>query len=84
MKTPTGQQYVGFKQLVKGRLYILVRRHTARTAGRLGLHEVLPFYLLVPEVQVRKVLGMQETVERIAADRFEQHWDDAWADIVGT
>ena len=81
VKTPTGQQYVGFKQLVNGRLYILVRRPTAQTAGRLGPHAVLPFYLLVPETKVRAVLGMQETVERVVADRFEQHWDDAWAAI---
>ena len=83
VRTPVAQQYVGFKQLVKGNLYILVRRPNARTSGKLGPHEVLPFYLLVPETKVRAVLGMQETVERVAAGRFEQHWDDAWDEITG-
>jgi hypothetical protein len=78
VRTPKSQQYEGFKAYSRGNLYIFVRRPNEKRG------EILPFYLLVEETKVRAVLGMQETVERVAAERFEQHWDDAWAEIGGS
>ena len=75
VKTPKAQQYVGFKQYVRGELYILVRRPNGSE------RDVLPFYHLVPEALLKPVLQMEETVTRVAEDRFETHWDDAWADL---
>lgn len=75
VRTPKAQQFVGFIQAIRGKLYIIGRKPKA--ADR----QVYPLYLLIPEAQVKAVLGMEATVEKITAERFEQHWDDAWSEI---
>jgi hypothetical protein len=75
VRTPRAQQFVGFKQWLRGELYIFGRRPDSR-------REAIPLYLLKPEVEVRAVLDMEKTVGSIAEERFEVHWDDAWDDIV--
>lgn len=74
VRTPIAQQYVGFKQYYKEHLYIFVRRPNGR--------DIFPLYLLKPEVSVRAVLDMGQTVSSVANDRFAAHWDDAWDEIV--
>lgn len=75
VRTPKALQFVGFKQYIRGKLFIMGRRPT-------DAKEAIPLYLLTPEASIRPILNMENTVGRIAEDRFETHWDDAWADIV--
>ena len=73
-RTPKAQQFVGFKQYIRGELYIMGRRPE-------DSREAIPLYLLVPEASIRPVLEMADTVERVAEERFETHWDDAWGEL---
>lgn len=74
VRTPKALQFVGFKQWHNGDLYIFGRRPDSK-------RDAIPLYLLKPEVEVRAVLDMEKTVGRIAEERFEVHWDDAWDSI---
>lgn len=74
MKQIGSSNYVAFKQYDRrGTLCIFVRID--------GNREAEPWYVLSPRAHVRAALNMLPTVEAIAEDRFEQHWDDAWEAI---
>jgi hypothetical protein len=74
VRTPKALQFVGFKQFIRGNLFIMGRRPESEK-------EAIPLYLLTPEAHIKPVLAMQQTAERVAEERFDTHWDDAWSEI---
>lgn len=74
LKQLGSREFVAFLRYdQRGTLCIFVRVSSSRDAE--------PWYILTPEAHVRPVLQMADTVQRIAEERFETHWDDTWADI---
>ena len=74
LKSLGSAEFVAFLQVDHhGSLVLFVRRP--------GQRDPEPWYVLVTSAHIRPVLQVAETVARIADERFEQHWDDAWDDI---
>ena len=45
-------------------------------------HEAYPFYLLIPEAQIKPRLDMQRTVETVARAAFPELWAETWRTIM--
>jgi hypothetical protein len=77
-----GQIALQPQTLVKGFVFFLAKLKSGHMAI-LGRHtkdrDAYPFYLLISEAHIKKSgLRMEETVKKIANERFADRWDSTW------
>ncbi len=69
---------------VRGFVFFLQQMHDGNSAimGRyFSDRDAYPFYLLIPDAQVRPRLGMAEIVDRVAQANLLKNWEEAWRGI---
>jgi hypothetical protein len=86
-KNRKGQLALRNQKIVRGLVFFVQRLGSgsaifARSANERNARDVVPFYILTPEVHVKQSeLRFVQTIQRVASERLERQWDVAWLQI---
>jgi hypothetical protein len=84
-KYKTNKGAVRNQRIVRGFVFFLqkIKDGNAAIMGRyMTEQDAFPFYLLIPEANIKPRLKMEQDVRRIAEERFPRQWDLAWNRIL--
>ncbi len=84
-RTRKGQMALRNQKIVRGFVFFLATLKTGHPAimGRYFTErEAYPFYVLIPEANIKPRLHMEEDVERVVQQNFEKNWDAVWSRIM--